>query len=297
MSKRPADQQNLYADSLRPETVFRVHRHERDYLRVSNSTVQDRRLSWEARGLLVYLLSLPTDWEIRVSHLQKQGGAGRDALRRMLRELQEFGYASGVGRESQERGERGRFGPAEIAVYETPDLNPYYAEAQSPSPEKPSTVAPSPDSPSPENPSPYKEQNPQRTQGTKHTHTNLRAVGAPEEGVCVDDFPLKTFDRYARNQPEIRNPSGWASAARKTGEWNEQVARWCAEHAIDPRTGDPVGNPGEDPSLAASPLLHQAEPPKKCPPECPRCYGSGMEVVPGKGARRCPNLTAQGRAA
>jgi hypothetical protein len=292
MTNKLADQQNLYGDSLKPETVFRIHRHERDYLQVSNATVQDKRLSWEARGLLVYLLSLPTDWEIRVSHLQKQGSAGRDALRKMLHELQRFGYASGVGRESQERGERGRFGPTEIAVYETPDLNPYHTETESPSPENPSTVPPSPESPSPENPSPYKGHSPQRTQGTKHTHTNLRAVGAPAEGVCVDEFPLKTFERYARNQPEIRNPSGWASTARRTGEWNERVARWCEEHAIDPRTGEAVGSPGENASLAAIPPA-----PRKCPPECPHCFGSGWETVPGNGSRRCPNLSGHETAA
>ncbi|HLL73578.1 MAG TPA: hypothetical protein VK363_19225 [Pyrinomonadaceae bacterium] len=204
-------QPTLGGDSFKPETICRVHRHERNYVQVENATAQDKRLSWAARGLLVYLLSLPTDWEIRVSHLINQGDMGRDALRRTLHELQSFGYASGVGRDSQERSERGRFGPTEIAVYETPALNPFFSrgdavtpervrdpekaqstventqssvdktrnpaseKAQStvaPSPEIPSTVAPSPDSPSPEIPSTYKEQSPQRTNETNPTHTN-----------------------------------------------------------------------------------------------------------------------------
>jgi hypothetical protein len=248
--------------------------------------------------LLVYLLSLPADWDIRVSHLQSQGDAGRDALRRMLHELQEYGYASGVGRENQERSERGRFGrQMEIRVYESPALNPYYSEERSPSPEKPSTVRPPTDSPltaqpSPEKPSSYKEHNQQSTQETKkHTQRHLRAAGAPEERVCVDSFPTKTYERYALNHPtEIRNPVGWASKAKKTGQWDETVARWCAEHGVDPSTGENLAKASDEPTRSTA-----SE--RKCTPECPQCFGTGWESVPGKGARRCPNLTAQRQAA
>src|SRR4051812_34581924 len=95
---------NLFSESFAPETIIRISKHERAFLTVANATVQDARLSWGARGLLVYLLSLPDDWDIRVSHLTNQGDAGRDAVRRMLRELHALGYVSGVGRDSQERG-------------------------------------------------------------------------------------------------------------------------------------------------------------------------------------------------
>lgn len=160
-----------------PDTIVRVVRRDNPFVVVERATVQDKMQSWETRGLLVYLLSLPADWDIRVSHLQTEGDAGRDALRRMLRELQRYGYASGVGRDCQERGARGRFGQTEIRVYESPKLNPYHAAASLPSPENPSTVGqPSPDSPSPENPSPgkastYKVDTSQTKQKTKNTPT------------------------------------------------------------------------------------------------------------------------------
>lgn len=167
MSRRNDD------EPLNPATVVRIHRHDNPYVMIERSTVQDERLSWEARGLLVYLLSLPPDWDIRVSHLQKQGDAGRDALRRILRELQGFGYVSGFG--ESERAGRGRFGQSEIRVYESPRLNPHWSQGESPEPEKPSPLGPSPDSPSPEKASPYKGDNPQRGDLTKDTHTNPRA--------------------------------------------------------------------------------------------------------------------------
>jgi hypothetical protein len=286
MSNRPADQQNLPSDFLSPETVIRVRKHERDFLVVSNATVQDGRLSWEARGLLVFLLSLPSDWRIKVSHLQRQGGAGRDAVRRMLRELQEFGYVSGVGRDNQERGERGRFGRAEIQVYETPDLNPHFSAEGSPSPENPSTVgspatgSPLTGSPSPENPPAYKEQRSQNTQPTKNTHTNhgLRAVGAPAVVVGAGSkFSKEDCRRYAdhlhASGQGVRNPGGFARKIYETGAEDAQIAAWLAE--VDPervRSGE-LSAPPELPDVSA----------------CPDCHGRRFFYPegPGKGVARC----------
>jgi hypothetical protein len=289
------NQQNLPGESLNPETVIRIKKHEHGFLMVSNATVQDARLSWEARGLLVYLLSLPADWKIRVSHLQKQGGAGRDVLRRMLRELQEFGYASGVGRESQERRARGRFGSTEIAVYETPALNPAYTEEESPSPENPSTVdqpsavSPSPDSPSPENQSPYKEHSPQRTKETK-THTtqnHLRAADAGATAVVVgvnSKFSLKDCQRYAdhlhASGQGVRNPGGFSRTIYMTGSEDAMIALWLAE--VDPervRAGE----------LPAVPTIDTSA--------CPDCQGKNFYYPdpqnPAKGVAKCrhPRLT------
>lgn len=234
---------NLYGESLNPDTVIRINRHERDYVTIANATVQDNRLSWETRGLLVYLLSLPADWNIRVSHLQNQGNAGRDALRRMLRELQQYGYASGVGRENQERSERGRFGrQTEIRIYESPALNPLYSEENSPSPENPftvdspATVEPFAVNPSPENPSTYKVQNLQKTDLHKtHTQqTDLRAVGAPVGGVGEGSkFSLAECRRYAEHLHAsgqgINNPGGFARKIHHSGSEDEMIALFLQE--------------------------------------------------------------------
>lgn len=294
---------NLFDESLAPETVVRIKRHERDYLVIANRTVQDERLSWETLGLLVYLLSLPADWEIRVRHLQTRGGkwdeekgenqgTGRDSVRRMLRELQQFGYLSGVGRESQERAQRGRFGQNEIVVYESPSLNPFYSE-NSPSPENQSTAAqpsadsPSPGSPSPENQSTYKEQNPQKTQRTNHTHqqTDLRAVGAPAVVVGGGSkFSLEDCRRYADNLHAsgqgVNNPGGFARKIHQTGSEDAAVAAWLAK--VDPERV----KSGE---LAAPPLADVSA--------CPDCEGRRLVYVDpqnyAKGMVRCkhPRLT------
>jgi len=53
----------------------------------------DDTLSWEARGLLAYLLMKPDDWEIQLDDLVQAGPGTKDELRRIMTELEERGYA------------------------------------------------------------------------------------------------------------------------------------------------------------------------------------------------------------
>ena len=62
------------------------------YFAVTNAVFADERLSWEARGLMGYLLSKPDDWQVRLHDLKRRGPAAEHKLRRMLRELERFGY-------------------------------------------------------------------------------------------------------------------------------------------------------------------------------------------------------------
>lgn len=59
---------------------------------LDNALITDKRLSWKALGLLTFLLSLPPDFKLRLSHLSKQRATGRDATRSGLKELEEAGY-------------------------------------------------------------------------------------------------------------------------------------------------------------------------------------------------------------
>jgi len=57
-----------------------------------NKTIQDSRLSFKARGILAYLLSLPDNWRTSSEELARRAPDGRDAIRSGLRELETFGY-------------------------------------------------------------------------------------------------------------------------------------------------------------------------------------------------------------
>ncbi|CAM0103984.1 hypothetical protein VPH209E381_0034 [Vibrio phage 209E38-1] len=69
---------------------------ESDFTIVPNKAINDK-LSWAARGMLLYLCSKPDDWEVNITDLVKQttGSAkrsGRDAVRSIMKELIECGY-------------------------------------------------------------------------------------------------------------------------------------------------------------------------------------------------------------
>ena len=51
---------------------IRRAKHEKNYTVILNSTIQDGRLSWKARGLHHYILSLPDDWDICIAHRSEQ---------------------------------------------------------------------------------------------------------------------------------------------------------------------------------------------------------------------------------
>ncbi len=72
-------------------TIVRVPKVER-YFVVQNAVFSDERLSWEARGLMGYLLSKPDHWQVRLHDLMKRGPAGQHKIRRILKELRATGY-------------------------------------------------------------------------------------------------------------------------------------------------------------------------------------------------------------
>lgn len=72
--------------------TIRTHKKEK-YTQISNRLINDRSLSWDARGLLIYLLSKPNGWIVRLGDLINQSpSAGRDKVKRILGELNDGGY-------------------------------------------------------------------------------------------------------------------------------------------------------------------------------------------------------------
>lgn len=60
---------------------------------IPNETAQDSQLSFEARGVLTLMLSMPDDWAIHKEWLIKQSPkCGRDKMTRILKELIDCGY-------------------------------------------------------------------------------------------------------------------------------------------------------------------------------------------------------------
>lgn len=74
-------------------------------------------LSWKAKGVLAYLLSLPDDWQINVADLQKRSTDGKVGTRTGIKELMDAGYIN----RKMIKNETGKICGYEYTVKEVPD--------------------------------------------------------------------------------------------------------------------------------------------------------------------------------
>jgi hypothetical protein len=74
------------------ETKFIRGRKDRNYTVMDNTFLKDVRLSWKAKGVMAYLLSLPDDWQIYLSEIETHSPDGKSSLASAINELKEYGY-------------------------------------------------------------------------------------------------------------------------------------------------------------------------------------------------------------
>lgn len=120
------------------------------YTSVPRATFEDSRLTYEARGLLAYLLVKPNDWQVHVTDLCRRAGpkpCGRERIYRILNELKAVGYVTF----HQPYGEGHRVLPGEYVVTDT---------APDPVAKAPQSENPHAEFPHAENPTAYKELTP-----------------------------------------------------------------------------------------------------------------------------------------
>lgn len=84
--------------------VIHRSRHAQQYVVVPNDIARNTELSFTARGLLVFLLSLPLGWHVTTDMLAEDNPDSRGSIRKAMAELKEAGYVVLV----TERGPDGR---------------------------------------------------------------------------------------------------------------------------------------------------------------------------------------------
>lgn len=100
--------------------IIRVQKNkDNPYVMMNKTGLHDIRLSWKAKGLLAYILSLPDDWQIYESELQNHAKDGKDSLKSAMKELMEFGYVV----RTRLHDEKGRFNGYDYCIYEVPTEN------------------------------------------------------------------------------------------------------------------------------------------------------------------------------
>jgi hypothetical protein len=83
--------------------IIRITKTTDPFARIPKTVLNDKRLSWRAKGILSYLLGKPKDWIVQTNDVINHSTEGRDAVRAAFKELQQCGYAvlinTGNGRE------------------------------------------------------------------------------------------------------------------------------------------------------------------------------------------------------
>jgi len=86
------------------------------YLVMDKRGLQDTRLSWKAKGILAYLLSLPNDWQIYLIELVKHCTDWRDSTMNGIKELESFWYIT----KKRVKDDKWQFSSVDYTIYEKP---------------------------------------------------------------------------------------------------------------------------------------------------------------------------------
>ncbi|AGG04914.1 MULTISPECIES: DnaD domain protein [Bacillus cereus group] len=95
--------------------IFRVKK-DNNYSVINNTGLKDKRLSWKAKGILAYILTLPDDWVFYREELSKHAKDGINSLRAGMQELKEYGYI----KRFPVRDEKNKIVRWETIIYEIP---------------------------------------------------------------------------------------------------------------------------------------------------------------------------------
>jgi len=219
------------------------------YYMLPSSVVEDRRLSWAGRGMLIYLLSKPDNWRVQIKDLINQtekaigGRSGRDKVYKVLNELRAAGY---LYQEFVREG--GNFRGVEYEVSEVPDLEQaavYLASVKlkaggrggktgdQPFTDLPETVAPHTESPVTASPFTGK---PETLDSTESSFQIEKAITYDDPGQAGGSVEVKAPVGAKSHSPESGEPSDYPQCpdAKSYAPWHAYARAYRAKHRAWP---------------------------------------------------------------
>ncbi|MFJ9523371.1 hypothetical protein ACIRPK_34660 [Kitasatospora sp. NPDC101801] len=285
---------------------MRVHRsrHARGFLALPNTLLQDRRLSYTARGLLADLLSRPDGWREDGRQMADSSPQGRTAVAKALRELTRAGYY----RVEKVRQSDGTF-VSTAHVFDTPQAtSPGHvlpgsglaaADAAGSNPIKDGEKEPFlPDEPS--GATPHSGRTTETREGGQDTSDSSTTGTGTDDGSAVEVGPgireaVDTLFRVLRPEPRLR--VGMAEAL----ELAPLVARWLEQglgeqdlaHAVLPGLPARLHSPSallRDRLVRKLPPAQQEAPAAPASPRWSECTTCADPVPQAGNCRPCAGL-------
>lgn len=101
-------------------SIIRTAKRENPFVQLDKFFLSDDQLTFEAKGILAYVLSKPDTWTIRKEDMIKRSKSGKTRIESAMLELMANGYLNWY----RLREEDGTFGEWVYDVYERPEFNP-----------------------------------------------------------------------------------------------------------------------------------------------------------------------------
>lgn len=198
---------------------------------LNNEFLKRKDLSWKAKGILAYVLSLPDDWKINMNEIVKNATDGRDSFRSGWKELKEAGYIDRYPVKDKDTKKIKRW---ETKIFESVDL-----KQSEPRTEKPQVGNPQMEKPIVENPKLQstditKDLSKQSTNDNKKEHSPAKAE---------PQIPYKEIVDYLNQKAErsFRHTTDKTKRLIKA-RYNEGFEQNDFEKVIDIKVGQWKGN-------------------------------------------------------
>lgn len=210
-----------------------------DFTQIENKLIQNPDLSLKAKGLLIYMLSVPDDWDYSISGLSVKCKEGKSSIRSAIAELMEYGYIT----RTLTRADHGVLSGYEYVVYEKPHLTSEMdvTGSATPSCDFPTTDNPTTGNPSSENCTQqiYNQTNKNKTNTYSAPAKSKKTKSVPSYFPDGFDTFWKTYPRKDAKQAAIKawdklKPDKDLCRAMyvallrniQSSEWNEQQGRF-----------------------------------------------------------------------
>ncbi|MFD2868508.1 DnaD domain-containing protein [Kurthia populi] len=84
-------------------------RKRRSFTQIDNEIVNNEEISWQAKGMMLYLLSKPDGWSFYEKDLTNRATNGKDSVRSIIKELLDYGYLKRGKRLRNDKGNLGGY--------------------------------------------------------------------------------------------------------------------------------------------------------------------------------------------
>lgn len=177
-----------------------IHRETKteNYSMISNEVLRRKDISWKAKGIMAYILSLPNDWTIYLEELEKHATDGRDSFRTGWNELKDKGYVQ----RSPVR-DKGKIIAWKTTVKEKVDVEEFPPHTEFPYMEKPLMEKPHMDNPKLQSTNSTNNLSIQKTNSTKRTSPPSKKKYGEMDNVLLNDSEMeKLKDKFPNDYEE-----------------------------------------------------------------------------------------------